>query len=191
VLCAYLRMPTAPGQPPDEASPSPTRPPTPPADSTPADDPAELSLAATEDGGERQVRLTAQRILTDHLKPGPNPQPAGTFWQDIDLDLTGATLIDLDLSRCSLRNATFNDARFAGGAWFDGAQFAGIAWFLGAQFAGDAGFDNAQFSGDAGFDSAQFAGGAGFDGAQFAGDAGFDGAQFFGDAGFDGARFAG
>src|SRR5262249_51354137 len=83
VLCAYLRMPTAPGQPPDEASPSPTRPPTPPADSTPADDPAELSLAATEDGGERQVRLTAQRILTDHLKPGPNPQPAGTFWQDI------------------------------------------------------------------------------------------------------------
>jgi hypothetical protein len=48
---------------------------------------------------EREVRLTAQAILTAHLHPGQDPDhPAETFWVHIDLDLTGATLIDVNLA---------------------------------------------------------------------------------------------
>ncbi|MEV4898557.1 hypothetical protein AB0K48_55425, partial [Nonomuraea sp. NPDC055795] len=53
---------------------------------------------------ERQVRLTAQRILAAHLRyqepPAPRqwqPHPAVTgsrHWPGTDLDLSGATLID-------------------------------------------------------------------------------------------------
>ncbi|WP_053732482.1 pentapeptide repeat-containing protein [Nocardia sp. NRRL S-836] len=135
---------------------------------------------------EREVRLTAQRILRDHLQPRTRtrtwyrwfPRPRQTFWPDIDLDLTDATLIDLDFAYTTVRTAQFKRAKFTGDAGFDRAQFVG-----------DAGFDEAQFDGRAGFDKAQFDGHAGFYGVRFAGDAEFYNTRFDGAARFDQAQF--
>lgn len=44
------------------------------------------------DAREREVRLTAQRILAAHLRP----DRAATFWPGLELDLTGAVLLDAD-----------------------------------------------------------------------------------------------
>jgi hypothetical protein len=152
---------------------------------------------------EREVRLTAQAILTTHLRPGPDhDQPVETFWDCIDLDLTDATLVDLYLHGCRIGTARFGGAQFTGDAWFSGAQFTqaalfsdaqftGNAWFSAAQFTGVAGFDNAQFAQAALFSDAQFTGNAWFSAAQFTGVAGFDNARFIGNAGFGNARFTG
>jgi uncharacterized protein YjbI with pentapeptide repeats len=181
VISAYLRMPYTlpPAQPPTEDAPE-----------------AEHARfeARTQ---EREVRLTAQRILAAHLKPGDDPDhPADTFWPDIDLDLTGATLLDFHFSGCCLNQARFDGATFTGHAWFssgrignvwfDGAAFHGDAWFSDAQL-GYAGFNLAQFDDQANFDRAFFLGAA-FDEAQFNGTAKFTKAEFH-DALFRGTRF--
>ncbi|MGI5507410.1 pentapeptide repeat-containing protein [Lentzea sp. CA-135723] len=186
VLCAYLRMPY-------------TLPVAPPADDT---DEATRTRHDTS-LQEREVRFTAQNILTGHLYPGPTPDdPIPTFWPDTDLNLTGAALIEFDLAHGQVRNARFDKATFAGDAQFGGTMFTGTAWFAGAMFTGDARFDKATFAGDAQFGGtmftgtawfggATFTGDAQFGGARFAGTAWFGGAMFTGDARFDGARFAG
>jgi hypothetical protein len=61
---------------------------------------------------EREVRMTAQQILTGHLAPAGADR--ARFWADLDLDLRGAVLIDLKFHDCSLRNANFARARFVG-----------------------------------------------------------------------------
>jgi len=109
---------------------------------------------------ERQVRLTAQRILAAHLQAEPkgrrgkpsNPK----FWPDIDLDLTGATLLDCRLDGCRLRTGTFTftDAHFTGDATFGEVTFTGDAGFNQVTFTGDARFDKATFTGNARFDDA-------------------------------------
>ncbi|PRY42618.1 pentapeptide repeat-containing protein [Umezawaea tangerina] len=91
---------------------------------------------------ERQVRLTAQRIIADHLRPRTD---ADTFWSDIDLDLSGAALIDLDLSGAHCRTVTFT-----------GATFTGITRFVKADFSGTASFDETDFRGAALFDQGTF-----------------------------------
>jgi len=66
-----------------------------------------------EDGSrqEDEVRLTAQRILEAHMRPGPGPTPVNTFWPDIDLDLTSAELANVDLSNCRVRTLRLTSAR--------------------------------------------------------------------------------
>ncbi len=148
VICAYLRMPfsrVAPaGKPEAEAAEAPEAPTA----------ETEASTAAPGDTWqqERQVRLTAQRILGDHLRderaeddrsadpPGPR------FWPGIRLDLTGATLIDFSFHRVVTADARFVGVTFTGTAQFYGATFGG-AWFHGATFAGDASFSRATFAG--------------------------------------------
>ncbi len=163
VICAYLRSPYTPPRAPGtsklnglraplrpaRARPQPPRDP----DTTPND-------ADQEARQEREVRLTAQRILRDHLQPRTParswwrwfPRPAHTFWPDIDLDLTDATLINLDLRRTHIRNTRFEKARFIGDAGFDGARFGGGTWFTEARFDGAAWFEEARFGIYAGFD---------------------------------------
>jgi Pentapeptide repeats (9 copies)/Pentapeptide repeats (8 copies) len=138
VICAYLRMPyrSSDGQPPAE------------------DAPTEAHARYEQRRQELQVRLTAQRILAAHLRPGA----VDTFWPDIDLDLTEAQLRQLDLIDCRIRNAQFTGAQFSGDAWFGGAKFAGNAWFDGAKFSGDVLFDGAKFAGSASFREAEFSG---------------------------------
>lgn len=176
LLCAYLRMPYS-----DYGSVG----------------------EAEQRAQERQVRLTAQRILATHLRIGDDPDhPVDTFWDDIDLDLTGAVLVDFDLSQCQVRMGEFGLARFTGVARFFGTRFSGYGGFAGATFAGDAMFSLAQFGGDATFIETRFTGDARFvdakirgqaefDRATFSGDALFVRARFGWDAGFEGAQFGG
>jgi uncharacterized protein YjbI with pentapeptide repeats len=163
VLCAYLRMPYLP-----------------PA----ADDVAPEENERREQ--ERQVRLTAQRIIAAHLRPGKNPKkPVTTFWANIDLDLTGAILVDLDLSECHTHFAQFMEAQFSGNARFERARFGGDAVSDGARF------DEARFMGAASFSQARFDGQVTFNGTWFGGEAAFPFTRFLDVAGFHGVRFDG
>ncbi|TQM80958.1 hypothetical protein FHX81_3317 [Saccharothrix saharensis] len=173
LLCAYLRMPYPP--------------------------PGEEEDRALRDTRlqEREVRLTAQRILTTHLRGAGDPH-----WADMDLDLSGGVLIGLDLSSCRLRHTTFARASFIGGADFTraaftgdadftGTSFAKVGWFSDASFAGNADFTGTSFAANASFRGTSVAGAAVFDAVSFGGSADFAAAGFTGVASFDGASFAG
>jgi uncharacterized protein YjbI with pentapeptide repeats len=150
-----------------------------PAEQAPAADASAADHARFETRTqERQVRLTAQHILTTHVQPGDNiDEPVPTFWPNIDLDLTGATLIDLDLSCCHLRATTFDGARFTGHTTFIDTRFARLAKFIKAHFTdssyGSVQFNEARFADLAVFNDAQFDGGAHFLMAKFDNDASF------------------
>lgn len=137
---------------------------------------------------EREVRLTAQRILTRHLRPRDNNgKRLRAYWPGIDLDLNDATLINFNLYRCKVDSANFSNARFVGNARFGDAQF-GKVWFDDAQFTGSAFFMRTRFTDYASFDGTQFED-AQFTEASFTGDADFVGTWFTGDASFDGTQF--
>ncbi len=139
---------------------------------------------------EREVRLTAQRILENHLKPGPDPDsPVETFWPDIDLELTGAKLVDLDLSRSRVRTARFSSAEFSQSVSFGSTEFTELAAFHGSTFAGRAWFDGARFHWGAEFGGAEFAGATTFRNSVFSKSAMFDGATFHDFADFGRAVF--
>jgi uncharacterized protein YjbI with pentapeptide repeats len=169
VICAYLRMPF-----PTEAP------------STPTDDTWQQ---------EKQVRFTAQRILSNHLRrPDRLRSPiwlqpseivdtrsdkADQYWEGIRLDLTGATLIGFSLAQAIVGEALFNGVTFSGYSNFDGVTFNGYTWFDGATFEGTAKFSKATFNGDeSGFNSAIFSGNTWFDEATFNGYIGFVNATF-------------
>lgn len=125
---------------------------------------------AEPDNEEHQVRLTAQRILATHLRPGADAaQPTDTFWPDVDVDLTGATLVDLDFSGCYLHTAQFAQATFVGDVNFGEARFDGSARFEGARFTGEAEFSGARFSDRVTFNETRFGASAGFNKARFVG----------------------
>jgi hypothetical protein len=141
---------------------------------------------------EREVRLTAQRILTRHLRPhDEHGSRLATYWPAINLELTRATLTGFDLRACKLSTAGFNGAQFTGHAWFDNTQFTGHAEFEGAHFTGTAEFNGTRFANRAWFEGAQFADTAEFKDAQFSDDAWFDSAHFTGRTEFEGAQFTG
>ncbi len=189
VICAYLRMPYQ----------------------APAEEAREPGVPRGAVGGvarvgarhdpqeERQVRLTAQRILVDHLRYRPPagrrgwrrpPDPNVRHWPGTRLDLTGATLIDLSLVGCRIGEAEFRGARFVGTAGFGGAVFTGAARFGGACFAGAAEFRGTDFTGAAEFGETLFCGDAEFGKARFTGPAWFGEATFTGTAWFGEAAFA-
>jgi len=193
VICAYLRMPFAPQ--------APTGKPKPEATEAPEVAAAEAEIR-TEAGGdtwkqERQVRLTAQRIIADHVRDGragdkrSTEPPSPRFWPNIRLDLAGATLINFDLEKCVLADANFCAASFSGVAWFAEATFCDDAAFDGATFRSGTAFLQASFSGRASFGGATFSDDAMFDAATFSGDANFSEATFGGRAWFRGATFSG
>ncbi|MFG1640115.1 pentapeptide repeat-containing protein [Amycolatopsis sp. NPDC049252] len=184
VLCAYLRMPY------DEPAPAknPVRRPLAPG-RRPGLRPA--SRPTGDARQEREVRLTVQRILQYNLNPGRRPRRDDpTFWHDIDLDLTGATLIDFSLLGCHVGSADFTGATFIGDAWFDFTSFADGALFNDATFTCDARFPNAVFGSTAWFSEATFSTEARFTGANFAGGAVFREGAFAGDAVFALATFS-
>ena len=148
---------------------------------------------------ELQVRLTAQRLLAKHLStksPGP--------WKDIDLDLSGATLVGLNLYSCRVREATFNRATFTGGvagfdsvaftsADFDDAVFETIAVFTFATFRGGVSFERAIFRHRPDLHDPFYRVGPAsvyyFCGTHFGGPADFSSATFESDMSFTDARF--
>ena len=204
VICAYLRMPFSPTPPASKPQPEATEDQGEPAPET---ETRSDGIGATWQQ-ERQVRLTAQRILAEHLRDDraddkrSTEPPSPRFWPEIHLDLTGATLIDFDLVGAVLADARFSLATFNRFAMFTGATFNGLAMFDGATFNGLARFDYATFNGSAVFMGAIFSGaarfveatlnrGALFDSATFTADAVFHGATFNDRARFDEATFSG
>jgi hypothetical protein len=190
VFCAYLRMPY-----------------TPPAESSDSDDDGDQAQRREE----LQVRLTAQRILAEHLRDeayqgqraeGSIPE---TFWPDIRIDLTGAHLIDFFLGYCRVETVGFHDAAFTGEAVFRGlhcdlaffqnATFSGHTDFRGAVFTNSAWFSYSTFGADVWFHADEFCPGArfgrhaSFKHVTFAKGARFDQATFAGSAEFDEARY--
>ncbi|MDO3704720.1 pentapeptide repeat-containing protein [Micromonospora sp. C28SCA-DRY-2] len=116
----------------------------------------------TDDPREDEVRRTAQRLLTRHLRaddPG--------HWPGVTLDLTGARLAGFDASGCTLVDADLTGAVCAGTTSFAGASVHGRL-ALGASFddlvcddlAGDAEIvlDGARVTGTASFTGATVGG---------------------------------
>ena len=163
MLCAYLRMPyIPPGEP-------------------PADDVGETVLGVhRERVQERVVRLAAQRVLTVNLRTEHVDRTylAAAVWETIDLDLRAATLIDFDLSGCTVRMALFTSATFVGPADFLQVTFTGPAGFRSAEFAAPAYFHQATFLDRSEFTSATFADLAEFNDSTFAKSTSFTRASF-------------
>lgn len=177
VVCAYLRgpftpAPTAP-RPLGRARPAPAR-------SRRVARPPMPDRSDTRHQ-EREVRVTAQRLLARVLRGADDHLDEGRCWHGMNLDLIGATLIDLDFTHCRMHIAWFENATFIGEAWFNhtvtipeggfsfrGATFTDQAYFYDATFK-NVTFDNATFLSSADFHDTKFTGHTRFDQARFAG----------------------
>lgn len=166
------------------------------------------------DAQERQVRLTAQEILTMHLRPPSRRSedslwpgdsrrrhlqwrethaPGREYWSGMKLNLAGATLIDLELMDCRIAGANFANAKFVGTTLFSYTEFTRDVDFGKAEFAGEARFRWAAFGGRANFEETVFRGDALFGFARLDADpfcARFVATGFTGVADFDQARFS-
>jgi uncharacterized protein YjbI with pentapeptide repeats len=151
--------------------------------------------AADDDPQETQVRRTAQRLLTQHLKPADEQ----VFWSDVRIDLAGAQLVDFDASGCAFVDAYFTGAVFTGQTLFveavsegtlrlGGASFESLD-FNGVRCHGDTTMDDAVFGGRATFKGTVFAGTASFLRTHFAGTCSFSDVTFQQTVSFDRARF--
>ncbi|WP_460539277.1 pentapeptide repeat-containing protein [Glycomyces halotolerans] len=152
---------------------------------------------AAEASEEYEVRMTAQRLLAEHLRdPRPDEERNGTrpvesrqFWHLDQLNLAGAVLISADFTDCSLPELKAEGAHFHGRTSFVRAHFEGYTAFFKAHFERDAEFVGAHFEGYTGFGKAHFERRAWFAYAHFEGYAEFVGAHFESDAAFGNAHF--
>lgn len=156
---------------------------------------AYLRMPAPDDEPrEIEVRRTAQRVLTRHLRGDD-----AAYWPQVTLDLAGARLVDFDAAGCTLVDADFTGAVFTGATSFAGASARGRL-LLGAVF-GDVVLDDlsaddevvldgAHVGGEASLERAAFHGGLSCRRASFDGPVSFHGARFGQPATFDATRFA-
>ena len=168
VVCGYLRRP-----------------------SRPPGGTAELGTAGPA------ARAAAQALLHARLVPqhGGSKHGRSELWSGLHLDLSGASVQDLDLRGAVLRSATFTGTRFSGITRLTGARCAGRVVFTDAVFTGPVLVDDLDFTGPVRFTGARcdttvsftrttFRGRADFAGACFTGPAEFGSARFLGDAAF-------
>ncbi|HXL92920.1 MAG TPA: hypothetical protein VN969_28665 [Streptosporangiaceae bacterium] len=173
VICAYLRMPY----------PATVR------------SPGSDSAGKTREQGELQVRLTAQRMLTRHLRDEGylrqrhDGSTEDTFWPGMDvINLTGAHLVNLNLSHCRFRAIECNGASLVGETLFR-ALLCDLGFFQKAIFDGHADFRGASFD-DAWFSYAKFTSEPWFQGDEFYRPASFESHADFRNVIFTrGARF--
>lgn len=154
---------------------------------------AYLRMPAPGDPRETEVRRTAQRMLTRHLRADGDG-----WWPGIALDLTGARLDDFDAAGCTLVDLDLTGAVCTGTTSFAGAVAHGRLR-LAAEFA-DVVFDDLTGDAEVVLDDARCTGRVSFDradlgalscrGASFA-EASFHGATLRQPSSFDRARFAG
>ncbi|HEX4721723.1 MAG TPA: pentapeptide repeat-containing protein [Pseudonocardiaceae bacterium] len=151
---------------------------------------------------ERQVRLTAQRLIVDLL-----PSTSEVDGPDYNLDLTGAALEYFDLSHkrvgtFTARSAHFYEAVSFEGTWFHGPIWLtwahmwgeafrandmvchGIAWWSNFTASGPVDFDRTDFRGETKFAYATFADRVSFQGCHFATSADFQNTEFLGELSF-------
>jgi uncharacterized protein YjbI with pentapeptide repeats len=172
VWCAYLRMPYTP---PTDVLRRETR-------SSPRLTEPEEEALESERRQELEVRLTAQRLLTTHLRGHPE-EGSATYWlnyegRQLEVDLVGATLVNFSAGKCSMGYADFSEAQFYGATNLDGTQFHAAAGFPRAVFHSDAFLRQVGFNGVADFQDAQFRGRVYLNGSKFWGVTGMDRATF-------------
>ncbi|MEU7924803.1 pentapeptide repeat-containing protein [Micromonospora sp. NPDC049107] len=144
---------------------------------------------------ETEVRRTAQRVLTRHLREHDET----AHWPGVVLDLSGAALVDFDAAGCTLTDATFTGATFTGATSFAGATTTGRLLLRAASFGdlaldgltagGEVVLDDARVQGLASFEGADFADGLYCRRSRFAGQTSFRGATFGQPSSFDATRF--
>jgi uncharacterized protein YjbI with pentapeptide repeats len=141
------------------------------------------------------ARMSAQAFLHRRLVP---QRGGAEHWPHLHLNLSGASVQDLDLRGAGLRSATFVGTRFCGVTQLSGARVAGRVELTDAVFTGPVLGDDVDFNGPvrctgarfdttASFTRTTFRGRVDFAGARFAGAAEFGSALFLGDAAFAGA----
>ncbi|MER7460747.1 pentapeptide repeat-containing protein [Micromonospora sp. NPDC126480] len=81
---------------------------------------AYLRMPPADDARESEVRRTAQRVLTRHLRATDD-----RFWPGVNLDLTGARLDAFDASGCTLTDADLTGAVCTGTTDLTGARVHG------------------------------------------------------------------
>jgi hypothetical protein len=143
VLCAYLRRPFEHPGLPDAAEE---------ADETPQRDPVA--------DREREVRLTAQRLITDLLPWGEDRDPRAYH-----LDLTGARLEHFRLEGRRIGRLTARGARFHGITRLSALEATKPVWLTEAAFFGRLDMRDAQFHGGVSFRRTTFGGEVAFTGA--------------------------
>ena len=156
---------------------------------------AYLRMPAPDDEPrETEVRRSAQRVLTRHLRADD-----AAHWPEITLDLTGARLVGFDAAGCTLVDANFTAATFTGTTTFAGATARGPLRLGKATF-GDVTFEGLTADGEVMLDDVRVGGLASFDGAAFtdglscrrsgfAGPTSFGRATFGQPTSFDATRF--
>ena len=140
---------------------------------------------------ELEVRLAAQGILQRHTwcamfddgKTGTGPE----YWEEMDLNLAGATLIDFDLSSCEVGDLDLRGATLNGATDFSNSI---IGMFTGsnAKFRSRPDFDSARIQRSADFSDASFREGVRFDKVQFGSIAFFGKTRFYNTATFNAAE---
>ncbi|GIF71983.1 pentapeptide repeat-containing protein [Asanoa siamensis] len=166
------------------------------AGATPRAPAQDASYGAPKGNHEDEVRRSAQRLLTRHLRADVED----SYWPQVRLDLADTRLVDFDASGCTLVDADFTGARFIGHTRFTGAIAEGRLALARATF-DQATFDDLTASGEVVLDAASFQGEATFDRATFGGEltgrrarfasASFVDAVFSATVTFDHARFDG
>ncbi|MFJ8230538.1 pentapeptide repeat-containing protein [Streptomyces sp. NPDC094448] len=120
------------------------------------------ALSSPVDRAEGNVRLAAQRLLEERLRPN-HPH----FWKNADVDLSGASLDSASFGRAVFQKAVFIRAQFHGNTifgvaqfewrtWFDEAVFHDRVWFGHSRFKEQVSFTDAKFHSSALFVSASF-----------------------------------
>lgn len=158
-------------------------------------EPYDDTAATPELRSEAGVRQAAQDVLlrlVSAVSAGDTPP---------DLNLSGATLIELRLSDARLGACNFTGCRFTGTTLLNRTVFAGAAVFAGAEFTGSVRLEDARFEKFAEFQAKRCAGGFSalradfssvrFDGMEFGGDALFAEATFRTSGWFNSCRFGG
>lgn len=137
---------------------------------------------------ERHVRLTVQEVLFGNLRYN-DARGRQEAWADIDLNLRGAYLKDVDLSNRQVRSLDMADCHLFGRSNFDSLRVTRNASFEGALFTEDATFFGSVFMEMTNFSSARFEEKVAFIRVSFVGDATFKAAHFLGDCWFTNATF--
>jgi hypothetical protein len=136
VLCAYLRRPFDHPELRDEPA-----------------DPEAVGESDPEADREREVRLTAQRLITDVLPWGDDPDT-----RTYDLDLSGALLEHLRLEGRRIGRLTARRARFHGITRFGHLEAAKPVLFTDASFLGRLDLRQARLDGGVSFQRTRFLG---------------------------------
>ncbi|WP_062354282.1 pentapeptide repeat-containing protein [Herbidospora yilanensis] len=159
------------------------------------------------------AHVFAQDVISRHVAwPAPrrDQEPPTDYWPDMEIDLTGARLKDLDLDNACIRSAIFDDAEFLGDVrlqeclieeslslrharvegnfWFSGSKVGGSASFSATTFGGSAYLGRSVFRGDTDFDHCRFHQHASFVSCDFRGAATFRDTSFIESADFTSLR---